>query len=109
MEINEIDLAWLAGLLEGEGSFMMNRNIKFGKLYYYPKVVVGMTDEDIIQRAASIFGTSVYMLPKIDNRKQAWRAQLGGAKAAVLMQLLLPQMGIRRSKKIQEILLAYGN
>ncbi len=108
MNIDAVDLGWLAGLLEGEGSFMMSRNHSGGKVYLYPKIVVGMTDEDVIQRAANLFETKVYKLPLQSNRKPAWRAAITGARAAELMQMLLPHMGIRRGAKIQEILDEYG-
>ena len=107
--INDYDLRWLAGLLEGEGSFMMSRNTVGGKLYLYPKIVVTMTDEDVIQRAASLFGTKVYVVPKQTDRLQQWRATLTGTRAAALMERLLPEMGTRRSNKIGEILQAYGD
>jgi hypothetical protein len=107
--IDDITLSWLAGLLEGEGSFMMSRNTVKGKIYHYPKIVVSMTDEDVIQRAADAFGTSVYTVPKIENRKQQWRATLTGSKAAEMMTLLIPHMGKRRAAKIKEILSEYGD
>ena len=108
--MNDVDLGWLAGLLEGEGSFMMSRNIVSGKVYFYPKIVVTMTDRDVIQRAAELFGTSCYNIPnkRPGDRLDQYRAQISGAKAAQLMLELNPQMGGRRSAKIQEILNAYG-
>lgn len=113
MDINDNDLYWLAGILEGEGSFMMSRNWVGGKLYLYPKVVVTMTDEDVIERAAHLFGTSVYKVPVSkskgrENYKQQYRAQISGVRAAEVMVVLLSIMGNRRSEKIQEILDAYG-
>lgn len=108
MNIEKEDLAWLAGLLEGEGSFMLGRNIVNERLYHYPKIVVAMTDEDVIARAAGLFGTSVYVIPPTEGRKQQWRAQKNGSGAAEIMVALLPHMGIRRSAKIEEILEEYG-
>lgn len=113
MEICDNDLNWLAGLLEGEGSFMMGRNWVNGKLYLYPRIVVSMTDADVIERVARLFGTSVYVVPpsKSADRKhykQQWRAQVNGARAAHLMEQLLPIMGGRRASKIKEILADYG-
>ena len=90
---------------------MMGRNTVKGKVYYYPRVVVTMTDEDVIQRAARVFGTGVYTVPQRKDRpqdKQQWRAQINGSRAAELMSLLRPNMGNRRGKKIDEILRQYG-
>ena len=54
MDIARDDLMWLAGLLEGEGSFLMARNIVAGKVYRYPKITVNMTDRDVIEHAAEV-------------------------------------------------------
>ena len=107
------DVAWLAGLLEGEGSFMMSRSTVAGKVYYYPKIVVCMTDKDVVERAALLLSNnSVYRVPLSKNgvsKKLQYRAQVSGIKAALLMKELLPLMGERRSAKIQEVLDAYEN
>lgn len=106
--MQESELAWLAGLLEGEGSFMMSRNTVNHKVYLYPKVVVTMTDKDVIQRAALLFGTGVYTV-KVKTGKTQYRAQVTGTRAAEFMKQLLPFMGERRSAKINEILASYGD
>ena len=111
---SDTEVAWLAGLLEGEGSFLMARcraGDEWDKQrdhgYRYPKIVVGMTDEDVINRVAAMFGTSVYKLPRQPQRKQAWRSQIMGAQAAIWMKLLYPWLGERRRAKIDEILAEY--
>lgn len=110
MDIDHTDLAWLAGLLEGEGSFMMGRNTVGGKVYFYPKIVVTMTDKDIIDRVSDLFGVTTYKLPDASYmKKQQWRSQVSGYKAAVLMEALIPFMGFRRTEKIKEILELYGD
>lgn len=109
--MNEIDLAWLAGLLEGEGSFFMQRNTQPSGVYRYPFITVNMTDRDVIERVAEIFDSTVYEFKHIygASRKQAYRTQINGSRAAELMRLLLPHMGKRRSEKISEILTEYDN
>jgi hypothetical protein len=104
------DLAWLAGLLEGEGSFMTIKSHVRGKVYLYPKIVVTMTDLDVIQRAATLIGNAVYNVPLQKNgvsKLSQYRAQVSGVKAAELMRQLLPYMGKRRTDKIREILRDY--
>lgn len=110
--MNEIDLAWLAGLLEGEGSFFMQRNTQPSGVYRYPFITVNMTDRDVIERVAEIFDSTVYEFKQIygtSSKKQAYRTQINGSRAAELMRLLLPYMGVRRSEKICEILTEYDN
>lgn len=104
--VDAVTLAWLAGLLEGEGSFFMGTNKVSGKSYRYPVIGINMTDEDIIARVAGIFGTKTYgpFQHRAANRKPFWRTSLGGHASAELMRSLIPQMGLRRAAKIVEIL-----
>ena len=50
---NMQEIAWLGGLLEGEGYF----TLKKGK---YPTIRLGMTAEDTVRRAAAMWDSSVY-------------------------------------------------
>ncbi len=79
-----------------------------GKRYRYPKVIVNMTDRDIIERAARLLGGSVYNIPRRPNRLPAYRTQANGVRAAEWMKLLYPWLGSRRRAKIDEILAEYG-
>ncbi len=67
--IRNVDIAWLAGLVEGEGSFHMStRSIA---------IILTMTDRDVVERAATLLNGRVYKLaqPHVGRpRKQAWRA-----------------------------------
>ncbi|MFC9963614.1 hypothetical protein ACFVH4_05135 [Nocardia ignorata] len=104
----EAETAWLAGLLEGEGSFAMIKCHVGGKVYRYPKIVVNMTDRDIISRVADLFGGSVYDMPRyIEGRKAQYRAQITGSGAARWMQDLYPWLGERRRTRIDAVLTEY--
>lgn len=91
------DVIWLAGLLEGEGTFDLHRG-------RYPRVRVGMTDRDVVGRAATLFGSSIRLTLKTAPHKPTWHAEIQGEKAAQVMRAVLPFMGARRSAKIAEIL-----
>lgn len=95
--MNRDDLIWLAGLLEGEGTFDLHR----GK---YARIRVGMTDRDVVGRAASLMGTSIRMSISTMGHKSTYHAEMSGARAEALMRELLPYMGARRSSKIGDIL-----
>lgn len=89
--------AWLAGLLEGEGSFG----------FYSPRLVLAlsMTDEDIVRRAASLVGAPVHRLkPEAPHHKPPYSMLLRGGRAAYYLTELLPLFGARRSKTISEAL-----
>lgn len=106
--MTEIELAWLAGILEGEGSFMLENNNSGGKTYQYACITVCMTDKDVIDRVAILFGVSTYSIPNTKfGKKPAFRATLKSHKAVVLMEKLLPFMGDRRSAKIIEVVNAF--
>lgn len=94
---NRYDVVWLAGLLEGEGTFDLHR----GK---YPRVRVAMTDRDVVGRAATLLGARVRLSLKPSPYKSTWHAEVSGAKAVAVMEAVLPFMGSRRSGKIAEIL-----
>lgn len=106
--MNELETAWIAGLLEGEGAFMLSRNLvknREGRVYLYPKIVINMTDRDIIQRVCTLWQTKLYELPMYrDDRKPAYRAHKTGAPAVEVMKAIYPHMGERRKAKIDEIL-----
>lgn len=91
------DLIWLAGLLEGEGSFDLHRQ-------RYPRIRVAMTDRDVVGRAASLMGSSIRLTLRTDGNKATYHAEISGGKASAIMLELLPYMGSRRSSKIADIL-----
>lgn len=88
---------------------MMSANHRGGKVYRYPLITINMTDLDVIQRVAEMFGVGVYIIPpsKQGRRKQAYRATVTGAYAADLMRELRSWMCRRRTQKIDEILTEY--
>jgi hypothetical protein len=60
------DWAWLAGLLEGEGSFITYRD---GRLSY-PVIKVEMCEQEVIQRVADLLKTHLWVEP---SRTEGWR------------------------------------
>ena len=92
---------WLAGLLEGEGCFA-NRSER----YCSPLIQLCMTDSDVVIRAAKAMNSYKVVECKQDTRggKRLYRVNVYGKTALDLMKKLLPHMGERRTRKIQEIL-----
>ncbi|WP_191480131.1 LAGLIDADG family homing endonuclease [Nocardioides ochotonae] len=91
------DLIWLAGLLEGEGSFDLHRG-------RYPRVRLAMTDRDVVGRAATLLGGSVRLSLKPAPHRAMWHVEVSGAKASAAMRAILPFMGARRSARIADVL-----
>lgn len=51
-QMTETELAWVAGLIEGEGTFFCTKR----RERRYPVIAVGMTDEDVIQKLYLLVG-----------------------------------------------------
>jgi hypothetical protein len=66
MEIDKKTLHWLAGYLEGEGSFMKGSPSTPNQ----PIITVSSTDEDIIRKVAGIFERTY---PKVSERRSVLR------------------------------------
>ena len=52
--ISKIDRAYIAGLIDGEGSIHMTRKEKYGTFYAF--VTIGMTNKDVINWLAKKLG-----------------------------------------------------
>jgi hypothetical protein len=94
----ECEVAWLAGLLEGEGTFSRNRT----ESNSYPVLSVHMCSRDVVERAGVILGAlSVQQRkPSDPSWNLTYRAAIGGLEAALWMQRLRPMMGERRRAAI---------
>lgn len=101
--LNDVDVAWIAGLLEGEGWFGCNS--KRDCL----KVELAMTDGDVVDRFAGLVGVESRVRTR---RKPHWKDQylatVYGAKAEELMRRILPFMGERRRDTIELVLEELG-
>jgi len=90
---------WLAGILEGEGSFQWKKSTAA------PEIALKMTDLDIVARVARIFGIKFGTEPPASERhKQTFTARVTGKEALALMFNIFPLMGERRRMKIESLL-----
>ena len=107
---NPSDLAWLAGLLDGEGCFADwgAYPSQSGLRRHYPTIALAMTDSDVVERAANYFGSKVHCnAARPPATKPTYRTTVNGAKAGKFMLALLPYMGQRRSAKINSVLMRW--
>lgn len=100
--MDTIDRAWLAGLLEGEGSFGTQR---MGSGNLTAHVMLKMTDYDVVAKASAIMGGMAVIPQKRaqPHHKQAWRVTLKGRSAVAVMREIYPLMGERRQARLREI------
>lgn len=92
------DIVWVCGLLEGEGTFLYNKQS-------IPMIQVGMTDKDVVERVARILGTKAmgpYRPTPNPKHKSRYVATVSGKRAIGWMMTLLPMLGERRRARVLE-------
>ena len=108
LNLTEIDIAWIAGLLEGEAYFGIDNRSKdryeVSNSPPSPFIKISMVDEDIIQRLSKLLDKS-YFSPsrKTVTGKQVYTLHIGEKeKLLFILQKILPYMGVRRGERITE-------
>ena len=96
--LSERDCHWLAGLLEGEGSFLTGPPSNPNMI----AISIQMCDEDVIQRVATLFGTSCFgpKPGKEPHHRPTFSTRTRGLKAASIMSQVRHLMGDRRKAAI---------
>jgi hypothetical protein len=93
------ELYWLAGWLEGEGSFCRPPPSSPRS----PRVTGGSSDRDVIEEVARLLRVKP---SRVRNRREHWsdywRLVLNGGRAIALMQAIAPAMGKRRQQQISD-------
>jgi hypothetical protein len=96
---------WLAGLLEGEGSFLKTRSRPPKGM---PTIQIQMTDADVVARVASMWGVTVRVIAgRRTHHKAVHFASLRGNPAVDLMLRISPMMGARRQRQIAAAIEGY--
>ena len=115
-QLSPLELAWVAGLLEGEGCF--SRKSRASSLRGIT-VQCHMTDRDVLRRLHHTIGVGHLRGPyangftrrpngkPLKKCKPRWMVQVSGPAAYQLMKQLLPPMCSRRAKRIRELLKEY--
>ena len=98
-------LGWLAGLLEGEGSFLSGPPSKPN----LPRISIHMADLDVLQKVGALFGVSVFAQKQrpAPHHEVIYSCLLIGSRAVALMVQLRPLMGMRRQAQIDKALASY--
>jgi hypothetical protein len=103
--IAQQDLHWLAGLMEGEGTFLAASP----STPRSPALQVTMVDRDIVDRAGSLLGVAVMVVPP---RRKHWSTaycvRVRGSRAVLWMNRLRPLMGSRRQRQIDRAVATYA-
>jgi hypothetical protein len=109
--MSEVELAWLAGLLEGEGSFIVARPATPSGRSERVRITISlqMTDRDVVERAHRIVGQGSLHQAKRQKEHHKdthiWRLS-SMVLVMSLISLLRPNMGLRRQEQIDACLRA---
>ena len=95
--LSQLDLGYLAGVIEGEGAIDLHRG-------RYPRVRVSMTDRDVVGKVADVLGATVQLTLSPAPHKPVWTTGVTGPRADAVLRALLPYMSARRSSQIATVL-----
>jgi hypothetical protein len=110
--LTALETAWLAGLLEGEGSFIVTskkRERAYGTWQQITvRIQIAMIDRDVIGKVAALLGTGVWKKAPSDPKYQMqYATHASGPRACAVMTSVRPYMGSRRREQIDHALLAF--
>jgi hypothetical protein len=105
MHLSTLQIGWIAGILEGEGSFGLTNNKTT------PCIWLGMTDKDTVEKLRDLIDPSQDISISEDNRKDTYkpvyRLTLNNKRAVGWMMTIYSLMSERRKAKIRECLTAW--
>lgn len=105
---NPIEIAWAAGLFEGEGCITMRTKNWSSKGYGQARLKLVMTDEDVVRKFSAIIGIGTVRESDREVKrgyKMQWEWCIGSrAGVSAVLELLYPYLGQRRRNRADEIL-----
>ena len=108
--LTEIEIAWIAGLFEGEANFGLDSRsktrYKISTAPASPFIKISMVDKDGIQKVAKLMNKSYFSASrKTSTGKTVYSVHIGDrATLSYLLPVLLPHLGEHRQKSVQECL-----
>ena len=97
--MKKTDLAYIAGLFDGEGSIGLNKTKNYngtGSVYYRLLVQVCMVEEYIPQWLHLNFGGSLSKRIMVKPRRNITHWQIANRKAAEFLKVILPYLKIKK-------------
>lgn len=106
---SDTDIAWAAGLFEGEGCFFATDKYerKTGTVRHCHSAQLAMSDLDVVQKFQAIVGVGgiVVVPPKKPHHKTMYRWQIQSRSGLErVADLFMPYLGKRRLEKLGEVL-----
>lgn len=99
VNLQDTDLAYLAGLLDGEGSYGIFRD-KTGPntVVWRPKITISMTDEEVIDFVATTWGTTRHKVKRKQynpNHNEQYVTIISGKKAIAFSEAIRPYVRLK--------------
>ena len=107
MNQRDIDIAWAAGFLEGEGCFRWTAPLnQKGKAYGYAEIKASQNERDPLDKLVEIFGGKVRKEIKKEKSSQGYiyTWQVSADKCISIIGDIYKYMSIRRQNKMQEVM-----
>ena len=98
-EMKAVDLAYMAGIVDGEGCIAIDRftNKNLPSYCYRLKLRVTNTNHWLIEQMKYYFGGNIKTVrPRNEKVKQAWEWYLAGKPASLCLKFLLPYLHIKK-------------
>jgi hypothetical protein len=84
-------LAYIAGMIDGDGYITINRSVRAGRVYHAPQVGIAGTRREPHDLASSLWGGKVSRhLPKNPAHRPQFQWSRQGEAAAIILRAILP-------------------
>ncbi len=97
--------AWLAGIIDGEGSLSVFKTKSAQYFHYKPSLQIGMSDTEAIVKAADMLDSPVYLHRTTKKRKDMFQVSGQGRNLGTILLRLLPWLRTKRPQA--ELLLSF--
>lgn len=97
--MNNIDLAYIAGFFDGEGSIVITpiaHSTSNQKRTFNMRAQAVSTNEEIIRLLLAMFGGDIKNKPIKGNRKACWTWRVSSQAATNFLELVLPYLKIKK-------------
>lgn len=94
--MKKIDIAYMAGFFDGEGSISIMRRAK-GKPYWL-RVQLGQANKWILQLIQFQFGGSLFHNRPRENRREAWQWSASANIAMGFLKCILPYLKLKKGE-----------
>lgn len=97
MSIKETTLAYLAGMIDGDGYISITRSVRKGKEYFGAQVGIAGTRKEPHDLASSIWGGKVSMYtPSNENHRPQYQWSRVGASAVIVIEAIYTYLLIKK-------------